>query len=328
MTSTYNIDISGDFFAFFPSPADPYQDLNNVAFHGSFVINTTNNLITEFYSGPNKTGTSLTIDNGQLHFYVPSSGQFDVYFTYVAGIGFNAFNAGTTTTTFIELNDDGSALASILGYGPLDTDMLVQVDAGYPLNPPNPFTITLVSSTPAADPVSNICFPANTPITLDQGIVAIDLINPAIHTIRNKRIVAITKTTSAQNYLVRIEKDALGTNLPSEATIISPEHKILYKNTLVAAKQFLGYFEKINKAEYNNEPLYNVLLDDYSKMNVNNLTVETLDPTSDIAQIYNGNARINKKSYIMGKNMNSVIRNEVSSNSLRTFETILPRMIK
>ena len=325
MTSTYNIDISGDFFTL---PDTPYEGLNNVAFNGSFVINTTNNLITAFYSGPNKTGTSLTIDNGQLHMYVPVSGALDVYFTYVAGIGFNAFNAGGTPTAYIELKDDGAGLASILGYGPLDINKLVEGEAGYGGGVPDPFTITLVSSTPAADPVSNICFPANTPITLDQGIVAIDLINPAIHTIRNKRIVAITKTTSTQNYLVRIEKDALGTKLPSEATIISPEHKILYKNTLVAAKQFLGHFENINKVEYNNEPLYNVLLDDYSKMNVNNLTVETLDPTSDIAQIYNGNARINKKSYIMGKNMNSVIRNEVSSNSLRTFETILPRMIK
>jgi hypothetical protein len=154
---------------------------------------------------------------------------------------------------------------------------------------------------------SNICFPANTPITIDQGIVAIEKLNPAVHTIDNKRIVAITKTTSVKDYLVRLDKDALGENLPNETTTISPDHKILYKGQLIKAKYFIAQFENVYKVDYKGESLYNVLLEEYYKMNVNNLIVETLHPESDIAQLYNGNARGKKTFYIIKNTMNSII---------------------
>jgi hypothetical protein len=41
--------------------------------------------------------------------------------------------------------------------------------------------------------------------------------------------------------------------------------------------------------KYNGEVLYNVLLDKHSKMIVNNLIVETLDPSNIVAKLYNGN---------------------------------------
>jgi len=134
--------------------------------------------------------------------------------------------------------------------------------------------------------VSNICFVANTPIKTNQGNIEIAKINPKIHTIDGKKIIAITKTTSLDNFLVCIEKDALGENIPSQKTIISKDHFILYEGKAIKAKKLLGLNEKIYKIKYNGEILFNVLMEDYNKMSVNNLICETLHPKNLVAQIY------------------------------------------
>jgi hypothetical protein len=134
-------------------------------------------------------------------------------------------------------------------------------------------------------PVANICFPAGTPITVDQGIVAIENINPAIHTIRGKHIYGVSKTTSQYTYLVCLEKDALGTNSPNKRTLISPLHKIMHKNEWVIAKDLLGLNRyKIKQVAYNGEPLYNVIMQTHESMLVNNMIAETLHPSNPIAK--------------------------------------------
>jgi hypothetical protein len=55
-------------------------------------------------------------------------------------------------------------------------------------------------------PISYICFIANTPIKTDHGIISISNINPMIHTIHKKKIVAITKTIIIDSYLICFEK--------------------------------------------------------------------------------------------------------------------------
>ena len=141
------------------------------------------------------------------------------------------------------------------------------------------------NSTPS-QPITNICFPANTPITTDQGIVSIDKLNPNIHTINDSKIVAITKTASKDKYLVCFEKGSLGDDLPSKRTIMSKHHKILYNGVMIEAKKFLGDFEHITKMEYTGEVLYNVLMEKHDTMKVNNLICETLNPKTSIAQLY------------------------------------------
>jgi hypothetical protein len=135
-------------------------------------------------------------------------------------------------------------------------------------------------------PESNICFPANTPVLTDQGVVAIDKINPDIHTIRGKSIVGISKTITKDTYLVCFEKDALGPNIPSDGTIMSRQHKVLYKGKCIEAHKFLGHFDKIYKVKYDGEILYNVLLEEYSAISVNNLICETLHPNNIIAKFF------------------------------------------
>jgi hypothetical protein len=143
-------------------------------------------------------------------------------------------------------------------------------------------------------PIGDICFPAGTPITTNQGLIPIEKINPEIHTIRGKSIVAITKTIYASNkYLVCFEKDSLGNNIPSQKTIISKNHKIFYNGKMVKACELLGLNDKISKIEYNDELLYNVLMENHDKMIVNNLICETLDPTSIVAEFYKASKNLN-----------------------------------
>ena len=113
-------------------------------------------------------------------------------------------------------------------------------------------------------PISNVCFPAKTPILCDQGIIHIDKINPAIHTIRNKKIIYITKTITQEKHLICFEKDALGPNIPSQKTIITKNHILFISrnNTLqpFRAHTFIGLNDKIYKKKYKKELLYNVLM--------------------------------------------------------------------
>jgi hypothetical protein len=133
---------------------------------------------------------------------------------------------------------------------------------------------------------SETCFPGDTPILTDQGIIAISKINPDIHTIRSNPIISVTKTVSKEKYLICFGKDALYKNIPSQDTIMSQNHRIFYKGQMIKANDFLYKFENVKRVKYNGEFLYNILLEIHDKMEVNNLICETLKPTCDIAILY------------------------------------------
>jgi hypothetical protein len=101
---------------------------------------------------------------------------------------------------------------------------------------------------------------------------------------------------------VCFEKHSLGVNCPSEKTIMTKDHKIYYKGQMRRARMFLGYFKNVKKVEYNGEYLYNVLLEEYGKMSINNLICETLHPNNAIAKLYGtslGDRYIDKMVYMM-----------------------------
>jgi len=135
---------------------------------------------------------------------------------------------------------------------------------------------------------SNICFPAGTPIRTDQGEVAIEQLQPGKHTLDRQAIKHITQTITTDKYLIRVEKCAFGKNKPTKPTVMSKDHKIEYEGDLVPAYRFLDYVEGVKKVKYSGEILYNVLLEGYGIMSVNNLRCETLEPTSPIACVYRG----------------------------------------
>jgi hypothetical protein len=149
-------------------------------------------------------------------------------------------------------------------------------------------TLNIYSIITSPLPIHVSCFLKGTPILTDQGITPINRIIPCINTINKKKIVAVTKSIMATNYLVRIEKDAFGDNIPSEETITSPEHRILYDDKMTKANKILDMNDKVHKIEYNGDTLYNVLMENYDKMTINNLVVETLHPKNILAKLYSG----------------------------------------
>ena len=143
--------------------------------------------------------------------------------------------------------------------------------------------------TQVSPPIHPICFIAGTPVQTDQGIIHIDKINPKIHTINNKQIVAITRTVTHEDTLVCIEPDALAPNVPSEKTTVSRCHAILFNGKMVRAKKLVSLIsdrDKIYHVKYNGEILYNVLLKTHEHISVNNMIAETLDPNHMIAKLY------------------------------------------
>jgi hypothetical protein len=135
-------------------------------------------------------------------------------------------------------------------------------------------------------PLSVICFIEGNKVLTDQGLVEIQSIDENIHTINNKKIVSLVKTFSQEKYLVCIEKDALGKNTPSQNTIMSTNHKLVYNKKIVSAYELIGKNEKIYKINYNGEILYNILMEDYDNICVNGLTCENLHPLNRVAQLY------------------------------------------
>ncbi len=169
-----------------------------------------------------------------------------------------------------------------------------------------------------------ICFPAGTPVLTDQGVINIEKIDNKINTIQNKKIVAITQTLTNEKYLICIEKDALGNDIPSQQTIISSYHRVIYRDQFIPAKylnKFIKNKNKIYNIEYNNEFLYNILMENHEKIIINNMIVETLHPKNIIAKIYSGN--FNKKEK---KNIIIEINDCIKDNNLKKFKEICNKL--
>ena len=56
---------------------------------------------------------------------------------------------------------------------------------------------------------------------------------------------------------------------------------------MVEARTFLGKMKNVYKIKYDGEILYNILMEKYGHIKVNNLICETLHPKNIIARLYN-----------------------------------------
>lgn len=142
--------------------------------------------------------------------------------------------------------------------------------------------ISLIITVNFINPSSNICFLEGSKVYTDQGLISIEKLDTSIHTINKQTIVAITQTTTKDKNLVHIPKDILGPNQPSQKTVCSRQHTILYNGIMTPACEIPG----IEYIPYNDEILYNVLLNTYSILSVNNIIVESLHPNNPIAVLY------------------------------------------
>lgn len=196
--------------------------------------------------------------------------------------GLLLFNNATTDTSFNYLCTaatlDASSNILLTGFTDLNGTSSVRNDDA----------IFARFNGPSIPVISKTCFPAGTPVVTDQGIIPIDDIDEEKHTIRGKKIVAVTSVVSDEDHLISIEKDALGKNIPSQKTLVTQNHRILHKGSMVKAKKLADLVDNglIKKTDYFGDILYNILLEEQGKMVVNNMITETLDPENGIAKLY------------------------------------------
>ena len=171
--------------------------------------------------------------------------------------------------------------------------------------------------------VANVCFPANTPINTDQGIISIKKIDPVVHTINKNRIVAITQTITLAKHLICFKRDSLGKNYPAEDTIMSKDHKVYYMGRMISAKDFVGRVKNVYKIPYHGEILYNVLMERYNRLKVNNLICETLHPENVVAQLCVGNFKEADKGDII-----KTLNNCVYKNSPKEYDALVKYIFK
>jgi hypothetical protein len=255
------------------------------------------NINTGYFSSVSMVGTNAivgSISNGILYSYDSgrtwqASNLNTGSFTSVFMVGTNAivtgFNDGiwyssdSGRTWQVSNVNAGTFISSPFMVG--TNAIAIQPNSGIwysPYNPPTPLPDTV--------PLSNICFPKNTPVSTDQGSIFIENIVANVNTICSNPILSVTKTINSDKYLICFEKNALGKNMPSNQTIMSKSHLIFFNGKMIPALDFLDKFNKVKKVKYNGEILYNILLEKYTTIVVNNLICETLHPENCIAKLY------------------------------------------
>ena len=129
---------------------------------------------------------------------------------------------------------------------------------------------------------SEICFPEKTLVHSDQGPIEIQKLIPGKHTIYGKEIRCITHTYSIDKEMVLIVPDTFSKGSPYTLTEISKHHKIFYRGKMIEAKDFVGRIQGVSWFPYDGSKLYNVLLYEEGRMNVQGMICETLDPSNPI----------------------------------------------
>ena len=156
----------------------------------------------------------------------------------------------------------------------------------------------LVISSSSSSSTQIICFPVNTPVTTDQGFVPIQELENGSYTINGNKVLGVVSSKSQSSIdMVLFKKNALGNNIPSQDTLMTRNHKVYYNNIPKEAISFTTTAFKVNKSQLKclpsnpkpkviqyTEEVYNVMLEAGHKMKVNNMIVETLDPSN---KLYN-----------------------------------------
>jgi len=230
--------------------------------------------------------------NGSGRYYIRAGGGINLSAcTFVLQNGATANNIYFLTDYFATItNPTGPTQGLLVAYGditltvPTPTDIfngVIYSRSSITINGSATINTTLPDI-----PLVGICFPGDTPIKTDQGIIAIACIIPNFHTIGGERIVAITKTRGVHDFLMCFQKDSCGKNCPSSKTIMSPNHKILLNGKMIKAGSCLQRMIGASKIKYTGEPLYNILMEEHRTISVNNLICETLDPKNRLASVF------------------------------------------
>ena len=149
-------------------------------------------------------------------------------------------------------------------------------------------------------PYSNICFPSGEKVLTDNGYKNIENIDVEVDTIRGKKIEELTQTRTNEKTLVVIKRGALMKNMPNKNTLITNNHKVLYKGKLIEAYKLVKIVPSVVEYVcYEGETLFNILLEGEKedKMIVNGMIVETLSPQNNVAKLYKDIRKYGTTSY-------------------------------
>ena len=82
---------------------------------------------------------------------------------------------------------------------------------------------------------------------------------------------------------------------------MTKDHKVLFKGRMIKAIDFVSKVPHVTTIPYNRELLYNILMETYSIVNVNNMPCETLHPQNAISIAYKEKYKLsnNKKKLTM-----------------------------
>jgi len=132
---------------------------------------------------------------------------------------------------------------------------------------------------------SGICIGPGALVITDQGKIPIEKLDHKENTINGKKIVCVTKTLNKRGKIVLLKKGALGKNMPSQDMMITHGHMLLYKRKMVPAHSLIKKYNKVITVNYS-EYVYNVILEEYSRMKVNNMMCATLRPDNLMGKLY------------------------------------------
>ena len=91
---------------------------------------------------------------------------------------------------------------------------------------------------------------------------------------------------------------------------------------MTKAHHFVKQFKNVKEIEYNEEILYNVLMEKHDTLKANNLTFETLDPKNIIAKLYTSNFDEKYKDNIV-----VMINHSIMQKDNRLYQNIINRVV-
>jgi hypothetical protein len=120
------------------------------------------------------------------------------------------------------------------------------------------------------------CFLGPTKVKTDQGLIAFNQLTK-YNTISNLKIKKVTKMYNSDDNLIFIKKHAFGKNIPNKNTYIGRNHAIYIDGKLVRARDLINKNSVQQHPRQVSDMIYNVLLEKYSVMYINNMPCETLN---------------------------------------------------
>ncbi len=214
------------------------------------------------------------------HASLTQTGPFALYFQLDPDVQY--LNIRITLpigTDFIELGFDETLIQDhpVSFISATDNPTLYDLDQLLTYRKPSSYTDLVICGT--------ICFLSGALVLTDQGQIRIEYLDTKIHTIRKMKILAISITYSLEDTLVCIPKNAFSKYVPLQDTFLSNNHKVFHGGEFVEACKLVGR-KGVYEIPYQEQLLYNVILREYTFMNVNNLICETLDPKNPVAQTF------------------------------------------